>query len=133
MRRPRTGGPPHNVASRLSWYLLAWMKLAGALLVLCTLHVRAAELIVTVKSGAGPIPGSRVTLYRGGNAKGTAAEALASGTSDAAGTLRITYAEPAPSSLLYIFADGTPSPSVRLAAILGAAAVAPRSVVINEI
>jgi streptogramin lyase len=57
---------------------------------------------------------------------------LANAVTDAAGTARLTYGAPSPASILYVFADGAPIPSVRLASVLGAAQVAPQTVVINE-
>lgn len=111
--------------------MLAWMRSAGAILLVCAACAAAAELNVTVRSGTSPIAGSRVTLYRAGPAKSAPAEALATATSDAEGAAILSY-NPPPSGVLYAFADGAPSAPVRLATVIGPSAVAGRSVVINE-
>src|SRR5262249_6186536 len=103
------------------------------LVILCALTASAAELSVSVKSGANPLPGLRVTLYRAGMTKGAPAEALRMDVSDASGVARISYTPPAPSSILYVFADDARGWPVRLGTVLGATAVAPREAVVNEI
>ena len=92
----------------------------------------AAQLIVTVRTGTTPIERSRVTLMRAGNAAGAAATPVTIGTSDAKGQVQLTYTVP-PGDILYLLAEGAPSASVRLAAVLGAAAYVPPSTVVNEL
>ena len=93
---------------------------------------QAAELEVTIRTGATPIARAHVTLMRAGNTKGAAAVPLATGASDSAGKLHLTYSASG-GEVLYLIADGAPTASVRLAAVLGTAASAPATAVVNEL
>ena len=104
----------------------------------------AAEQTGTVQSGPTPIAFSTVTLYKAGNFNAAPPVVLGTAQTDASGFFAITFNAPSEANaVLYLTADGgypaaklqskqaRRSTAIRLATVLGPAAVPP-GIVINE-